>query len=450
VIERSKIELYEYQSRHVSAPAPTESDLRLAEALARGAHGPRLQVRWLAGGDVDIQASAWVGVVRFAAWDLHVKPKAGSLRLLKMLEYTGGARFIRTIDNARTLQPLGDHLPDLICRLLADEAALLLRKGLLRNYRPDEDELPVLRGRLDLRAQTLRRYGQVDKLHCSFDEYDTDNADNQLICEALAVAHSIAGEPNLRGDLLRLRAVYSEACSPPSREANWYRRHITYGRLNERYRSAHALACLVLEHAAFEDLYDMRGNVGMRSFLLNMNSLFEDFITRLLSEALVGTDLQVAPKERFKTAIIDSVTSRPYATIVPDLVVTQRHSDGRPETRTPIDIKYKLYDNFTLSTADIYQAFTYALALSGGGVDARAGIIYPGARTAITNRLDINPSASPTPARITAASLGIEEILDEVQIGAPLGASLQRGIIAAIRAIACEGLLATRAESFAR
>ena len=89
------IELTEYQSTREKALSPTEDDLALAERLSLGRdRDPRLEVRWLAGGKVDITASSWVGIVRFSALEIRVVPKlvGGTLRVLQMLEYSAGVR----------------------------------------------------------------------------------------------------------------------------------------------------------------------------------------------------------------------------------------------------------------------------------------------------------------------------------------------------------------------
>jgi len=434
---RTRIELSEYERLRAPASPPTVDDLRLASALGDGVDGARLQVRWLADGQVDITASAWIGVVRFSAVDVHVTPKyvGGGLGLLKLLDYTHKTRLVRQLANERTLNAAGSHLHELLSSLLADQASRLLRAGLLRNYRTESGELIVLRGRLDHRAQYLRRYGQLDRLHCTFDEYDTDNPENQFICAALGAAVAVVDEPHLRSSLLQLRAVYSEACHPPTQDPRWYLRNIVYSRLNERYRPAHTLARLVLEHTAFDDLYDTRGDLGIRSFLVNMNALFEEFVTVLFSDALRDSDLHVAPKERLRAAIVDASTARTYATIVPDLVLAVRAGSHGVERRTPVDIKYKMYADRKLSTSDIYQAFAYALALSTGGIDARAGLVYPGGQTAIATRLDINPHAAPTRARITAASLDVAGILDGIGFDGSLPEHMRTRLQAVARSI---------------
>jgi 5-methylcytosine-specific restriction enzyme subunit McrC len=222
-------------------------------------------------------------------------------------------------------------------------------------------------------------------------------------------------------------------------QAVWYRDRITYGRLNERYRTVHELCYLILEHTAFDDLFDTRGNVSVQSFLVNMNTLFEEFVTKLFTAALHGSDLRVLSKERLKGTIIDAASTRTYATLVPDLVVAHSVDNASLERQIPIDIKYKLYDDQKLSTSDIYQSFTYALALSRGGLEGLAGIIYPGERTAVTTRLDINPSAAPARARITAVSLNVKRILDDIGPDGRLPEHLRQEIRTLARTVVAGG-----------
>ena len=46
----------------------------------------------------------------------------------------------------------------------------------------------MLRGRLMMREQYLRRFGRIDVLECRFDDYDADIPENQLLAAALGVA----------------------------------------------------------------------------------------------------------------------------------------------------------------------------------------------------------------------------------------------------------------------
>ena len=78
--------------------------------------------------------------------------------------------------------------------LLTEEIKALIRDGLIRDYHPVEDSLDVLRGRLRVREQFLRRYGQLHRIECSFDEFDGDVPENQLLAAALQAAAPRAGD----------------------------------------------------------------------------------------------------------------------------------------------------------------------------------------------------------------------------------------------------------------
>ena len=405
--------LGEYETRRISAPAPTPADVLLADQLAGDHEGTeaRLTVRWLASGQVEVAASSWVGVARFSELEIHVVPKfvGGSLRVLRMLEYASGISLLRRLPTDRPLPANGDDLFDLICLLLVEETTVLLRDGLLRDYRPVDDSLNALRGRLRYREQYLRRFGQLDQLECSFDEYDGNTAENQLLAAALEIARRRAREPEIRFSALRLVGVLTEVCEPPTSRADWYERTITYNRRNSRYRPAHELAKLVLRGVALDDLFDTMGNGRITAFMLNMNTIFERFVTRLVTDALSGSGLSVSPQARVRAAIRNDATGRSYSTIQPDLVIDEPVS-GRS---VPIDVKYKLYGGRKISTGDIYQAFMYAFALGTEPTDRRGGLLYPTtADDPGGTRLSVRSIEGPIAARIIGAGIDVPSVLD--------------------------------------
>jgi 5-methylcytosine-specific restriction enzyme subunit McrC len=431
------IEVGEYQSARAPASPPSKNDCLLADRLSRGSEDTeaRLTVRWLAGGDVEVTASSWVGVVRFSELEIKVVPKfvGGALRVLRMLEYAGGVNLLRRLPADRALPVKGDDLFDLVCLLLVEETLVLVRDGPLSDYREVNEGIDVMRGRLRYREQYLRRFGQLDVLECSFDEYDSDIPENQLLAAALNVARRRASEPAVRFGALRLAGVLSAVCHPTTDAPDWYERNIVYSRRNTRYRSAHELAKLVLRSAAFNDMYDTGGRGTTQVFLLNMNTIFERFVTRLVSEALDGTTLNVKAQDRYSAAIYDDANHRSYSTIKPDLVV----EDSVTRQAIPIDIKYKLYGAKKLSTGDIYQTFMYAFALGSSDVERRAGLIYPADSSRSGPALSIRPIEGPIAARITGAGLDVPAALDALGTGIERARVMQqvRQLVASIAGI---------------
>lgn len=409
------IELVEYESRRVRTAAPTSDDLSLAERLAAaGDIDARLEVRWLADGRIDVKASSWVGVVRFSAVEIRVVPKlvGGTLRVLQMIEYSDGVPLLAHLPPEQQLAVTGDDLFQLLVRVLVTESKLRIRDGLLRDYRPTEDTLPVMRGRLRVRDQFLKRYGALHRLECDFDEYDGDIPENQLLAAALTAAANHVRAPALRSESRMLAGVIRGICQPPTFDPDWYERRIHYGRRNSRYEGAHKAALLVLGGLALEDLHSASRR-GVNAFMVNMNVIFERFVSTLVEHALSGTGLLSTPQMSIRAVVVDESTNRTYSNIRPDLVLTEVSS----ARRVPVDIKYKLYDTMKFSSADVYQLFTYAYALGAGDEEKIAGVIYASTTTTFGSALRIKGNAGVAAARLRGAGLDVAAALDDIASG---------------------------------
>jgi len=407
----------EYETRVIDCPPPTLADKRLAQALAPcGDLAPRMDVVWLDGNQVKVRTYSWVGVVRFSAFEVHVVPKliGGTLRVLRMIEYAGGVPLLARLRTERHLPVDGNDLFDLIVMLLTEETKALVRDGLIRGYHPVDDSLELMRGRLRIREQFLRRYGQFHRVECSFDEFDGDVPENQLLAAALQAAAPRAANHIVRSNARTLAGMLNGICEVRSRHADWYSRNIHYGRRNDRYKSAHALAKLVLVGLALNDHSDSSA-LNLTSFMVDMNAIFEKFITRLVINALVGTPLRVRAQESIRAVILDEETGDTYSTIRPDLIV----EDTVTGRTVPIDVKYKFYDAAKkISSTDIYQSFVYAYSVGAHPDDPRAGLIYPSTAPISGPALRIRPLAGARPARIRGAGIDVAAVLEAIEIRA--------------------------------
>ncbi|OBY31836.1 McrC family protein [Mycolicibacter kumamotonensis] len=429
------IELAEYETRFARAQ-PTTDDARLADRLsAHGDASARLDVRWLANNRVEIRASSWVGVVRFSGFEVRIVPKlaGGALRVLQMIEYTNGVRLLTHLPREQQLPANGNDLFELIVMALIHATRSLIRDGLIRDYRPMDDTLTVMRGRLRVRDQFLRRYGSFHRLECQFDEYDGNIPENQLLAAALTASATCVRNDRLRTDARILAGQLADICEPPTRDPEWYFQRIHYGRRNKPYQPAHDLARLVLNGLALSDL-TIPSSQRVTAFLLNMNTLFERFVTRLVNDSLNDSPLRAAVQSGFRSVIIDDTTGNAYSAIRPDLVVV----DTQTGDRAPVDIKYKLYDTKKLDTADIYQLFTYAYALGGGEYARRAGLIYASTTSTTGPALRIMPAAGVTDARIYGVGIDIPRILEALGTLDPQPVYAEvRSIVQQLTGLAC-------------
>ncbi|MEU6036037.1 hypothetical protein ABZ801_11570 [Actinomadura sp. NPDC047616] len=349
----------EYAKERVTGLTPSLADLEAAdsEELAK-----RIALRWLHDGTLAIEAGSHIGVINLDCVSIHVTPKlAGSeLGVLQMLDYAAG---IDSLHDIARLQQLGTglNLRDLVCLLLTHECDKLLRHGLRRDYLRREESLPVVRGRLLVDRQILRRFGRLDRLECRYDERSGDIDDNRLCAAALELAARTVQASHVRDEARRLAADFTVQCSTTGFDARAAAERLVYHRANEHYRNAHRWARMLLGRTALNDLYTGSGTT-VSAFMIDMNTLFEDFVTRLLRQAFAGTDITVRSQESLPGAI-RAGDGRRYSPITPDIQLVRGH--GPTAWRCSVDAKYKLYSEKRIQTSDLFQSFVYAQALSG-------------------------------------------------------------------------------------
>jgi 5-methylcytosine-specific restriction enzyme subunit McrC len=331
-----------------------------------------------------------------------------------MLEYASDLGALARLETARTLASDRDgSLVDLLALLLAEGSIEIAKRGMLQDYVTREEALPTVRGRLLPYEQAIRRFGQVAVVECRFDELETDIPENQLLAAGLSVAKRVAVDAAVRRMTARANAVFSEVANaaPAFAEPPVF----DYNRRNQHYRSAHQVARLFVRSLAVSDLYSP-GSSDSFAFLLDMNRLFEDFVTRLLRDAFADTPVRVRPQVRDRTLITDARTGRPYAAVIPDILLEW---GSEPVRQVPVDAKYKLYDERKIDQSDIYQTFFYAWAYAAReeAADARAFILYPGRSGSPGEHLRAQARAGDRGATIRAIPVDVPEMLRTIREG---------------------------------
>ena len=285
-----------------------------------------------------------VGAVEIDGLSVRIAPKIGIRQLLSLACYAIGKVKLQ----AREFDfPEHSALPDALALAFGAAARRAFSRGLLHGYRTEEDALPAVRGRIRFDDQIRRRFGIPLPVEVRYDEFTADILLNRLV---KAAAHRL-GRLGLRTREARGGVAWvAESLSDVSLAA--FPRgavpEVKFDRLNEHYRSVAAFARLVLRHAAFEA---GRGNVRASGFLMDMNQIFQEFVTVALREALGVSE------SAFGERPIGSLDQEGRVPMRPDL--TWR--DGSRWTFVG-DVKYKRIDG-GVPNADLYQLLAYATAL---------------------------------------------------------------------------------------
>ena len=151
-----------------------------------------------------------------------------------------------------------------------------------------------------------------------------------------------------------------------------------------------------------------KAGYGLRqdfAFLLNMNRLFERFVTRLVEQALPAVLYRVTSQLPYRSVVWNVSSQRPCTNITPDVVVERR---GESDCQVAIDAKYKLYDERGFDPSDIYQLKTTLKAeIDADAVQCGGVLEIPDARNPRGERLTHRriPGAAPS-SRASAGEVG--------------------------------------------
>ena len=289
-----------------------------------------------------------VGAVETGQLSVVIEPKIGIVNLLSLACYAAGKlKFQREDFDFRE-----EHaLPDVLALGLSIQARRAFSQGLLHGYRVEEQALLTLRGRVRFAEQVARRFDFPMPVELQYDEFTDDILPNQLV---KAAAHRLARtrlrSPGARRDLGWVAGTLADVSLrefPPARVPE-----VAFDRLNEHYRGVVALSRLILRHGAFEA---GRGAVRASGFLMDMNAVFQEFLTQALREELGASSRTLQSDREVRRLTLDRGGR---VTLEPDLTWW----DG-PTCTFVGDAKYKNLTGRRVPNSDLYQMLSYATAL---------------------------------------------------------------------------------------
>lgn len=339
-----KIDLREYQR---SAPI-----LLSAEELgALRAALPSVSVEPADGaeGVYILTPGATVGAVEIGeSLSVLIRPKIAIPQLLSLACYASDLVEFRADDFS-----FGDAdaLPDILALAFVRQARRAFSRGLLRGYREEEDALYTVRGRIRFDEMIRRRFGAPPPVDVRYDEFTDDILENRLIKAAAArlAAARLRSRAARRG-LGRITATLDNVSLVEFRRGD--PPQTRFDRLNEHYRQVVALARLILRLSEYES---WRGNTRASGFTVDMNKLFQEFVTRALRGALGVSEKTLRGDRNLPQIWLDKNED---VRLKPDI----SWWDGNACAFVG-DLKYKNIETWGVPNADLYQLLAYATAL---------------------------------------------------------------------------------------
>jgi 5-methylcytosine-specific restriction enzyme subunit McrC len=179
-------------------------------------------------------------------------------------------------------------LLEILIRLFGTKLADAVRQGMPRRYMHCQDDLRALRGRLDVARQFTALAVNPSKLACNYDELSTDTALNQIMKAAISRLSRIAQTTGNQRRLAELAFSYADVSAVPVSALRWG--DVQLDRTNARWKDLVGLAKFLLGDR-FQTT--SAGTQAGFSLLFEMNTLFEQYIGRMMRKALAETGLSV-------------------------------------------------------------------------------------------------------------------------------------------------------------
>jgi 5-methylcytosine-specific restriction enzyme subunit McrC len=325
-----------------------------------------------------IRARGVVGVLAAPGVSLEILPKidlpAGAdgdaavrRRLVHMLAVALDLRIDTGAVTALSWQ--NETLLDLLIRIFADKLTEALRRGMPRRYTGLQDDLPALRGRLDVTRQFTTHAVNPARLACRFDALGADIALNQILKAALTHLARLTRSGALRGRLRDLALVYAEIADVAPAALRWG--DVGLDRTNRAWGELLSLAKLFLTNRYQTTA---QGAAQGTALMFEMDALFEDYIGRLIRRALAGSGVSVTLQGGGLYCLNDTDTGRGLFRTRPDILIRR---EGR--VVQVIDTKWKRIaaridePKQGVSQADVYQMMAYAQLYRA----PRVTLLYP-------------------------------------------------------------------------
>ncbi len=291
-----------------------------------------------------INPNQFVGVLTLPSGRrLESRPKVPIRNLFHMLAVALGLPppFRQELAGYAKLDELLEFVVAYFAGLLEERIA----HGLYRAYVEHEDNLATVRGRIAVAEDVRRNYATRHRTYCRYTEFTWDIPENQILRQVVHLLGNWGVRSELQLRLARLDATLAEV-TPTHLPASAID-HFHYHRLNEDYRPLHQFCRLFLEGASVSE---DAGPLDFQTFLVDMNKLFEAFVTQLLHERAYGR-LSLRTQKPVRLGRDGKVPMQP------DIVL--RLGDT---SVLVADCKYKRLAPGEFKNHDVYQLLAYCTA----------------------------------------------------------------------------------------
>lgn len=249
-------------------------------------------------------------------------------------------------------------------RLFLESVVLLTRRGLARAYRPKEENLTCLRGRILFPRHIRENLVDRSRFYVGYEEFTVDRPANRLIHRTLLRLAQVVRQPENRQRIHQLRIAFSGVPASTNIQHDWTRYRLD--RSMRHYEPVMAWVELFLQQRG---LATFSGQHLSRALLFPMEEVFEDFVTSAFRKHQrafsVGSQGPSLP-------FLEDPAGQPMLRLKPDITLSKGD-----KVQFVLDTKWKHIDPFAanhgVSSADAYQLYAYGKRYGC----QRVALLYP-------------------------------------------------------------------------
>jgi 5-methylcytosine-specific restriction enzyme subunit McrC len=246
-----------------------------------------------------------------------------------------------------------DNLHNLFAAILAKGIGHQLKQGLYREYLDFDEDISVLRGKIDIRGTVKNRLAQRRMLTCEYDELSENNLLNQILkTTVMILLRHTRVDDEYKADLKKEMLFFSNVDVINPSSICWSSVH--FERNNRTYRMLIGVCQLIIEGML---LTSDDGEVHLAKFVDEqpMSRLYEKFILEYY--------VKECPQVKAAASQISWALDDGGGALLPEMQSDVTLSQGNKVLI--IDAKYYAqttqmrYDVHSLRSNNLYQIFTY-------------------------------------------------------------------------------------------
>lgn len=246
---------------------------------------------------IKISADWFVGAREFTNFILYVGPKFVKLENLgRMIDFSYDLEIDESDDEIRFNPGVSQPL-EFVINSFVQTCGILIKKGLYRSYQIHNNDVSFLKGRILLKNQIQNDLKFNMKFNCEYDEFTSNNLENQIILYTLKICKILTKFPQRKIRIQKLIHQIDSQIGEKQIIVNDFRK-IQYTRLNSRYGKPHDLAKLIIKNIGIKNLKYQKTRFIV-PFFVPMPKLFEKFLENLFFN-YHQKDLLVKGQKRFQ------------------------------------------------------------------------------------------------------------------------------------------------------